>query len=165
MIPSECYAARCAGDGIVGVGDAAGQASSLLGEGIRWAIHAGKMAGEVAAEAVEKGDGSRTALAAFERRWNKRHGRNLRLAHKLNERLARWDDRKWDERLEILKLLTPDQFIEALKTNLTGGWLLRFAASHTKALCGGVGDFIKIAWSVTAYSKNDIIGTWQHDMG
>ena len=39
-----------------GRGRAAGQASSLLGEGIRWAIHAGKMAGEVAAAAIEKGD-------------------------------------------------------------------------------------------------------------
>ena len=55
LIPSECFAARFAGDGILGVGDAAGQASSLLGEGIRWAIHAGKMAGEVAATAIQKG--------------------------------------------------------------------------------------------------------------
>ena len=141
LIPSECFAAKFAGDGILGVGDAAGHASSLVGEGIRWAIHAGKMAGEVAAGAIERGDVSRTALAAFERLWIKRHGRNLRLAHKLNERLARWDDRKWDERLEVLKLLTPDQFIEALKTNLTGGWLLRFAASHAKDLAGAAGLF------------------------
>ena len=139
LIPSECFAAKFAGDGILGVGDAAGHASSLVGEGIRWAIEAGKMAGEVAADAIEKGDVSRAALAAFERRWIKRHGRDLRLAHKLNERLARWDDRKWDQRLEVLKLLTPDQFIEALKTNLTGGWLLRFAASHAKDLAGVAG--------------------------
>jgi digeranylgeranylglycerophospholipid reductase len=139
LIPSECFAAKFAGDGILGAGDAAGHASSLVGEGIRWAIEAGKMAGEVAADAIEKGDVSRASLAAFERRWIKRHGRNLRLAHKLNERLARWDDRKWDQRLEVLKLLTPDQFIEALKTNLTGGWLLRFAASHMKDLAGVAG--------------------------
>ena len=37
---------------------------------------------------------------------------------------------KWDERLEVLKLLTPDQFVEALKTNLTGSWLLRFLARN-----------------------------------
>jgi digeranylgeranylglycerophospholipid reductase len=139
LIPSECFAAKFAGDGILSVGDAAGHASSLVGEGIRWAMEAGKMAGEVAAEAVAKGDVSRVALAVFERRWIKRHGRDLRLAHKLNERLARWDDRKWDERLEVLKLLTPDQFIEALKTNLTGGWLLRFAASNMKGLAGVAG--------------------------
>jgi digeranylgeranylglycerophospholipid reductase len=139
LIPSECFAAKFAGDGILGVGDAAGHASSLVGEGIRWAIHAGKMAGEVAADAIEKGDISRGSLSAFERRWIKRYGRDLRLAHKLNERLAGWDDRKWDQRLEALKLLTPEQFIEALKTNLTGGWLLRFVASNPRALAGLAG--------------------------
>jgi digeranylgeranylglycerophospholipid reductase len=141
LIPSECFAGKFAGDGILGVGDAAGQASSLVGEGIRWAIHAGKMAGEVAADAIEKGDVSREALSVFERRWIKRYGKNLRLAHKLNERLAGWDDRKWDERLEVLKLLTPEQFIEALKTNLTGGWLLKFIASNPRALAGVAGLF------------------------
>ena len=139
LIPSECYAARFAGHGILGVGDAAGQASSLLGEGIRWAIHAGRMAGAVAARAIEKGDVSREALAAFERQWVKRYGKDLRLAHTINRRIARWDDRKWNERMEILKLLTPDQFVEALKTNLTGGWLLRFLARNPGALAEAAG--------------------------
>jgi len=137
LIPSECFAERFAGNGILGVGDAAGQASSLLGEGIRWAIHAGKMAGEVAAAAIDKNDVS--ALSAFEREWGKRYGVNLRLAHKINQRIARWDDRKWDERLEVLKLLTPDQFVEALKSNLTGSWLPRFLLRnpvHLRKLLG-----------------------------
>ena len=46
LIPSEQFMERFAGNGILGVGDAVGNASSLLGEGIRWAIHAGRMAGE-----------------------------------------------------------------------------------------------------------------------
>ncbi len=136
LIPSECFAAKFAGHGILGVGDAAGHASSLVGEGIRWAIQAGRMAGEVVADAIETGDVSRSALSAFESRWIKRYGKDLRIAQKLNERLSAWDDRKWDERLEVLKLLTPDQFIEALKTNLTGGWLLKFIASNPRALAG-----------------------------
>ncbi len=139
LIPSECFAARFAGDGILGVGDAAGQASSLLGEGIRWAIHAGKMAGDVVAGAIAKGDVSRGALAEFERQWTKRYGKDLRLAHKINQRIAGWDDQKWDQRLEVLKLLTPDQFVEALKTNLTGGWLLRFLARNPRALAEAAG--------------------------
>lgn len=139
LIPSECFARQFAGNGILGVGDAAGQASSLLGEGIRWAIHAGKMAGEVAADAIGKGDVSRSTLVEFERRWGKRFGANLRLAHKINLRIARWDDRKWDERMEVLKLLTPDQFVEALKTNLTGSWLLRFLLRNPRALAEASG--------------------------
>jgi digeranylgeranylglycerophospholipid reductase len=139
LIPSECFAAQFAGDGILGVGDAAGQASSLLGEGIRWAIHAGKMAAEVAATAIQSGDVSRQALSEFERQWAKRYGKDLRLAHKINQRIARWDDRKWDQRIDLLKLLTPDQFVEALKTNLTGSWLLRFLVRNPVALAEAAG--------------------------
>lgn len=120
LIPSERFAIRFAGDGILGVGDAAGQASSLLGEGIRWAIEAGRMAGEVAADSLERGDVSRGALGVFEKRWRKRFGANLKLAHRINQRIAKWDDGKWDRRMEIVKRLSADQFAEALKTNLTG---------------------------------------------
>jgi digeranylgeranylglycerophospholipid reductase len=139
LIPSECYAPQFAGHGILGVGDAAGHASSLLGEGIRWAIEAGRMAGEVAARAIENKDVSRAALGEFEKQWIQLHGKDLRLAHKINERIARWDDRKWDQRMEVLKLLTPDQFVEALKTNLTGTWLLRFLTRNPKALAEAAG--------------------------
>jgi len=134
LIPSEQFAKTFTGNGIMGVGDAAGHASSLVGEGIRWAIHAGRMAGEVAARALERSDTSRAALLPFEKQWRKRFGSDLRLAHRVNKRIATWDDKKWDERAEILKLLSPDQFAEALKTNLTGGWMWRFLASNPKAL-------------------------------
>jgi digeranylgeranylglycerophospholipid reductase len=134
LIPSERFAASFVGDGILGVGDATGQASSLLGEGIRWAIQAGRLAGDVAAAALETNDTSRSSLAVFERRWRKEFGRDLRLAHRINERIAGWDDRKWDERTEIVKLLSPQQFAEALKTNLTGKWLWRFLAGNPSAL-------------------------------
>jgi digeranylgeranylglycerophospholipid reductase len=134
LIPSEQFASSFTGNGILGVGDAAGQASSLLGEGIRWAISAGRIAGETAARALSQGDTSRAALASFEKEWRKRHAGDLSLAHRINQRIAKWDDRKWDERLEIIKLLTPAQFAEALKTNLTGRWLWRFIASNPRAL-------------------------------
>lgn len=123
LIPSERFADRFVGDGILGVGDAVGNASSLLGEGIRWAIHAGRMAGEAAAEAIEKGDVSRRALEPFEKRWRAAYGTNLKLGHRINKRISQWDSAKWDRRLELVKLLTPDQFIEALKTNLASGWV------------------------------------------
>lgn len=138
LIPSEAFAAAFAGDGILGVGDAAGHASSLLGEGIRWAIHAGRMAGEVAAEALDRNDLSRIALARFEDAWRARFGADLTLAHRINQRIAQWDDAKWDERLEILKLLSPEQLVEALKTNLRGGWLWRFALKNARSLAGAL---------------------------
>ena len=48
------------------------------------------------------------------------------------------DDRKWNQRTELLKLLSPEQFAEALKTNLRGRWLWRFAATHSRELAGGL---------------------------
>ncbi len=128
LIPSERFARTFVGDGIMGVGDAVGQASSLLGEGIRWAIRAGRMAGETAASALERNDTSRGALLAFERDWRKQAGMDLRIAHRVNQRIARWDGPKWDARVEILKKFTPADFAEALQTNLTGKWIWRFAA-------------------------------------
>jgi digeranylgeranylglycerophospholipid reductase len=139
LIPSECFAERFAGNGILGIGDAVGNASSLLGEGIRWAMHAGRMAGEAAARALAKSDVSRRALEPFERAWRKKFGADLRLAHGINERIARWDDRKWNAGAEILKLLTPDQFAEAMKTNLKGLWLWKFAATHSRQLAEAAG--------------------------
>jgi digeranylgeranylglycerophospholipid reductase len=121
LIPSERFAEKFAGDGILGVGDAAGQASSLLGEGIRWAIHAGRMAGDAAADAIERGDVSRAALGAFEKTWRKRFGTNLKLAHRINQRIAGWDDAHWDRRMSIVKRMSADQFAAALRTDLTGG--------------------------------------------
>ena len=123
LIPSERFAERFAGDGILGVGDAAGHASSLLGEGIRWAIHAGRMAGEAAADALDGGDVSRAGLGVFEKRWRKRFGMNLKLAHRINQRIAGWDDAHWDRRMSIVKRMSADQFAAALRTDLTGGLL------------------------------------------
>jgi digeranylgeranylglycerophospholipid reductase len=138
LIPSEQFTERFVGNGILGVGDAVGNASSLLGEGIRWAIHAGRMAGEVAAKALDAGDVSRAKLEPFERQWRKRFGTDLRLAHKINVRISRWSDDKWDQRTGLLKLLSPDQFAEALKTNLRGRWLWRFAAANAGQLATGL---------------------------
>lgn len=136
LIPSEQFVERFAGDGILGVGDAVGNASSLLGEGIRWAIQAGRMSGEVAAQAIAEGDVSRRALEPFERQWKKCFATNLRLAHRINLRISRWDDHTWDQRTELLKQLSPHEFAEALKTNVRGRWLWRVAASHARELAG-----------------------------
>ena len=71
-------------DGLIIVGDAACQASPLFGEGIRYALKAGKVAGEVAAEALENGDTSRKKLEKFERRVRKEIWPNYSLLYKIH---------------------------------------------------------------------------------
>ncbi len=143
LIPSDGLCEGFVGNGIIAVGDAAGQSSALVGEGIRWAIMAGKMAGEVAIEAISSNNCSREFLAIYEKKWRTRHGRNLRIAHEINKRIARWTDEKWDRGVEMLKLLTPDQFAQALGSNFTADWMLRVLYSNPTLLKKGAREFIR----------------------
>ena len=120
------------------MGDAVGNASSLLGEGIRWAIMAGRMAGSVAAHAVQQGDVSAGFLSQFQSEWLSQYGRNLRIANLVNRTIAKWDDRKWDEWTELLSLLSPDEFATALKTDFSVGWGVGVALAHPKLAKAGV---------------------------
>ncbi|MGP3667139.1 MAG: NAD(P)/FAD-dependent oxidoreductase [Candidatus Bathyarchaeota archaeon] len=65
-LPTKTY-----GNGIMLVGDAAGFPCPLEAEGIYYAMLSGKIAGEVAAEAVSKGDTSSSFLKMYEERWIK----------------------------------------------------------------------------------------------
>jgi digeranylgeranylglycerophospholipid reductase len=123
LIPSDGLCERFTGNGILGVGDAAGQPSTLLGEGIRWAMWAGRMAGEVAGEAVAAGDTSARFLQKYEKRWRSKYELNLRIAQEINRRIATWSDQRWDWGTDTLSRLTPNQFAQALRTELVGTWV------------------------------------------
>jgi digeranylgeranylglycerophospholipid reductase len=131
LIPSD-MAEAFVGDGILAVGDAAGHASTLVGEGIRWAILAGRMAGRVAASAMRRGDASAAALGEFESEWLAQYGRNLRIANVVNRAIAKWDDAKWDEWTELMSTLSPAEFATALKTEFSLGWAAGVALAHPR---------------------------------
>ena len=108
---------------LVVVGDAAGQASSLVGEGIRYAMHAGHAAG-VAIVAACRGSGvADAALDAYPRAWTRRE-RNLRFAYQIYRRIVGYDDALWDQEIEQLTRLSADQFAQGLKGDFTLAWLL-----------------------------------------
>lgn len=138
LIPSDGLAKELVGNGIMAVGDAAGQAPTLVGEGIRWAIEGGVMAGNAAIEAVSKGDVSEEFLSKqYKRPWEKKHGMDLRIAQIINKKIAAWSDDRWDKGVEILKQLTPDQFSQALKSNFIALWPLQVLLAHP-SIVGGV---------------------------
>jgi digeranylgeranylglycerophospholipid reductase len=136
LIPSEGLGDPFVGDGIMAVGDAAGQAPALVGEGIRWAIKAGRMAGKVAARAVKAGDFSSQFLGQYQKEWKGEFGKNLRIGYEINKKISKFDDAKWDEKTELLKLLTAEQFGQALQSNFIAGWTLKLAWSHPEILAG-----------------------------
>jgi digeranylgeranylglycerophospholipid reductase len=115
--------------GLVVAGDAAGQASALIGEGIRYAIHAGRLAGETIAAACAAGDLSDAALAHYPATWRRRE-RNLRFAFEIYRRIVLFDDADWDREIEQLKCLSPEQFAQGLKGDFTLRWLMGVAPRY-----------------------------------
>ncbi len=134
VVPAEGLLENFVTDGMMAVGDAAGQASALLGEGIRWALWAGRMAGTVAAEAVRAGDCSKRFLMKYQNQWRETYGMRLRVAYEINRRIAKYDDAKWDERTEALTKLGAQEFADLIASNFTASFFLRAAVAHPEYL-------------------------------
>jgi digeranylgeranylglycerophospholipid reductase len=124
LFPSENYLDRFSRDGLLLAGDTGGHGSTLVGEGIRFAIYSGQMAGEVAAEAVKAGDTSATFLSRFDKRWLARFSRDMDIAYMVNKHIAAYSDAQWDNALDLMKRLTPVQVAQALRGDFTVGLVM-----------------------------------------
>lgn len=113
VIPSVAPLARASAHGLLVVGDAAALVSTLLGEGIRFAIELGRLAGETTAQAHEAGNFKARFLARFDKAWRARYGRMFEWAQRINRRLAQYDDEKWNEKIGMLARL-PAEVIPSL---------------------------------------------------
>ena len=79
---------RLVANGLMLVGDAARQVDPLTGGGIANAMIAGRLAAEVAAQAIAAGDTSAEALAQYEQRWMAGRGRKMARNYRLKERFS-----------------------------------------------------------------------------
>ncbi|HVS69534.1 MAG TPA: NAD(P)/FAD-dependent oxidoreductase [Mycobacteriales bacterium] len=113
-------AATLVGDGLVVTGDAGGQGSTLLGEGIRYAIVAGREAGRAIVRAG--GDYSAHGLASYPKEWRKQTGRNLKIAYAVNERICRFGDADWDRVIRRMDALTPGQAAAVFASSFSPRW-------------------------------------------
>lgn len=91
------------GDDIMIVGDAARQVNALTGGGIDWSMHAGNIAGEVAARAVAEGDTSEGNLKEYEDRWRDEMGDSLNKYYKGKEVLMDLSDGDLDDLADSLQ--------------------------------------------------------------
>jgi digeranylgeranylglycerophospholipid reductase len=110
------------GNGIVVTGDAAGQGSTLLGEGIRYAIVAGRGAGRAIVAAG--GDYTARGLASYPREWKRLSGRNLKISYAVNERICRFGDDDWDRVIRRMDKLTPQQASAVFASEFSPRWAL-----------------------------------------
>ncbi|HEX8732428.1 MAG TPA: NAD(P)/FAD-dependent oxidoreductase [Ktedonobacterales bacterium] len=145
LFPSEGVVERFASDGLLATGDSAGHGSTLVGEGIRFAIYSGQMAGAVAAEASAAGDTSAEFLGRYERQWRARFGREMDISYIVNQRIARWSDERWDESMDLLKRLTPAQAADLLRGDYSVGLFLSVLRRNPGLLRTGARKFFDIA--------------------
>jgi len=144
LFPSEGPLERFSRDGLLLAGDAGGHGSTLVGEGIRFAIYSGQMAGIVAAEAVKAGDTSAVFLARFDKAWRARFGRDMDIAYMINKRIANYSDEQWDGALELMKRLTPAQMAQALRGDFNAGLVMGVLARNPGLIATGGRKFLDL---------------------
>jgi len=124
MVPLGPPGRSLVADGLVRVGDAARQASSIAGEGIRFAVHSGRMAGAAVVRACNGPDTSARALGGYQRSWRRRFGGDLRIAHWIHRRLLDRRDDEWDEVVRLIGRLGPPRFAGLLMSQAGIAWCL-----------------------------------------
>ncbi len=144
LFPSEGPLDRFSHDGLLVAGDAGGQGSTLVGEGIRFAIYSGQMAGSIAAEAVKAGDTSAAYLERFDKQWRARFGRDMDIAYMINKHIANYSDDQWDNALNLMKRLTPTQVAQALRGDFSVGLIMRVLARNPGLVATGGKKFFDV---------------------
>jgi digeranylgeranylglycerophospholipid reductase len=134
-------AATLVADGLVVVGDAAGQGSTLLGEGIRYAIVAGRLAGRAMADA--KGDFSPRGLASYPRQWRRQMGRDMAISYAVNTRICNYHDADWDRAIRRLERLRPTQAARVFASDFKP----RYAVGALLTDPSLVRSLVRAAWS------------------
>jgi digeranylgeranylglycerophospholipid reductase len=142
LFPSEGPLERFSHDGLLLAGDSGGQGSTLVGEGIRFAIYAGQMAGTVAAEAVKVDDTSAAFLGRFDKKWRARFGRDMDISYMINKHIANYDDNQWDNALDLMKRLTPAQMAQALRGDFSASLVMSILARNPGLVATGGKKFL-----------------------
>jgi digeranylgeranylglycerophospholipid reductase len=110
-------------DGLVLVGDAAWHVNPLTGGGILYAMHAGEIAGDVIASAVQENDVSKKRLAEYDAGWRKEFGKRLETGLKAKEFFFTLSDDELNmlahslEGIKIHELTTRALLLELIKRN------------------------------------------------
>lgn len=125
IIPSQGYLGQTVSDNCLIAGDAGGLISTLLGEGIRFAIDIGRMAGAVAAESIVAKDYSSSFLQKYEKMWQKKYKRLFDAGQFLNQRFSTYTDEKWNQKIRLLSTLKPENLTALLKGEFTPRFILK----------------------------------------
>ncbi|MCK4938136.1 MAG: NAD(P)/FAD-dependent oxidoreductase [Methanosarcinales archaeon] len=136
-------------DGVLIVGDAAGQVKPTSGGGVYMGALCAKIAGEVAAKAALSGDTSTGALMEYDRRWREAVGRELVVGMRIHKVFGRLGDENFNELIrffgepEVLEQINeygdidhPSVLVGKLVAKAKGKKLLRVFRVALKAMVG-----------------------------
>ncbi|MGH9991411.1 MAG: NAD(P)/FAD-dependent oxidoreductase [Nitrososphaera sp.] len=131
FIPNEGTRRNSVADGLIMVGDSAGQSNPLVLEGIRYAIEFGRLAGEVGAKSLAHGS-DKESLQEYENTWRARIESKISSALKVQTRWIALTDEQWDKEIEILRDMTVDEFLDFIKADFSTGKMMRLALHHPR---------------------------------
>jgi len=100
---------KIATDGLMIVGDAARQVNPVTGGGILAAITAGKLAGSVAANAIDAADWSLKNLKEYQVEWDKSIGKDYTRFYNIKEWISQLSDDDLDEIAGLLQKIPPTE--------------------------------------------------------
>jgi len=141
FIPNEGVRASSVSDGLLLVGDSAGQANPLVLEGIRYAIEFGRLAGDVGARSIAQG-ATKESLAEYEKAWKGRVASKITSALKVQSRWIGLSDEQWDKEIEILRDMTADEFLDFIKAEFTATKMMKLALHHPKLAARQLFDMV-----------------------
>ncbi len=136
-IPTEPLPHFYIDNGIMIIGDAAFQATQIVGEGIRIAMKSGNLAANVAERAIKNNDTSKKAFREYEKYANK-IAKNNKIGTMVQKRIAAHSDKDWDETadttLKSLAKMPMEDTITLLKTDFTKRKILGILARNPSLL-------------------------------
>jgi len=132
FIPNEGSRKSTIFDGLLLVGDSAGQANPLVLEGIRFAIEFGKIAGEIGAKSLLMGC-TRESLREYEILWKERVDSKIKSSLKVQSRWLRMNNDSWDREVEIIRQMTAEEFVDFMKAQFTTSKLMKLMLTHPHA--------------------------------
>ncbi|MDQ3909287.1 MAG: NAD(P)/FAD-dependent oxidoreductase [Thermoproteota archaeon] len=131
FIPNEGTRRTTIADGLIMVGDSAGQSNPLVLEGIRYAIEFGRLAGKVGAESLSQ-NSDRESLLEYERLWRSKAEARIHSALRVQMRWLGLTDEEWDKEIEILRNMTVQEFLDFIKADFTKFNMIKLALNHPK---------------------------------
>ena len=141
LIPNEGIRKATVYDGLIVVGDSAGQANPLVLEGIRYAIEFGMLAGEIGAKSLAQ-NSDKESLLEYERIWKNRVESKINSALKVQSRWIGLRDEDWDREIEILRDMSYEEFLDFIKAEFTARKMLRLALNHPKLMARQLFDTV-----------------------